>query len=241
MFKKLLSLCLLLICLFTTAQENLIVFENDLKQTSQQIKGVFPIVDQLTDDIGFFVIDAKNIYGYLINADFEVTHKLSAGEKPRLFKTLIGSSIDDNKSYRVFLTNKKRTKFTSVNFSFSDNKSEKKDFEIESKDKFIQTINYKNRFYLITREKQGNSMGVYTFNDQGNPLRNTIDFGKIPLVNKSGKSVKLSEILTFESDIKKFVASTPNTIELTADATKIYLKGSDIIFTFDNIKNLLRL
>lgn len=223
------------------AQENLITFNNDLKTSSSDIKDVIPIVDEKTGSIAFFVADAKNVYGYKIDSTFKVTHKISSEEKRRKFKILIGSSISDNNSYRVFLTTKNQDKFFSIQFSFEDGTTSTKEFELNNNEKFIQTVNYNNAFYLISASKLTNGLYIHTFDEEGNPKRNTINFSSTRFINKKGKNTNLVNLLIGGDHIKKFEENTPNSIELTSEERKMYLRGNKILFTFDHHKTFTQI
>ena len=77
MNKKILLLSLLWFNCFVFAQERMGSFENDLKTSSGGIKEVIPVVDQKTDALSLFFMDAKKVYGYLLNSELEVVMKFT--------------------------------------------------------------------------------------------------------------------------------------------------------------------
>ena len=192
-------------------------------------------INDKTGEIAYFVADAKNVYGYKINGDFKVTEKITSIEKNRKYKVLIGSSISNN-SYRVFLTNKAHDSFTSIQFSFKDDKTTSKEFKIRSRETFIQTVNYNNRFYLISGAKEFNQLYVYTFDDEGNPKRNNLDISNLRFINSLGKTKNLLSILIDGGNIKKFEENIPNSIELTSEQRKMFVRDDVVLFTFDHHK-----
>ena len=163
MMKNIFALILITTSFNFYSQEKIIIFKNDLKTSSSSIKDVIPVVNKETGEIAFFVADAKNIYGYKINANFKVTEKISSQTKSRKYKVLIGSSASKDNSYRVFLTNKKQNKFSSVKFSFNDGKTTINEFLLGKNEKFIQTVTSKNNFYLISGSKLRNQLFIYSF------------------------------------------------------------------------------
>ena len=236
MIKKIFTLLLLSFSLHVFSQETLITLNNSLKTSSSDIKDIIPIVNEKTGEIGFFVADAKNVYGYKINANFEVTKKITSEEKSRKYKTLIGNSIFSDDSYRVFLTNNSQDKFSSINFSFNNNTTSLNEFELNKGEKFIQTVSYNNKFYLISGSKLTNGLYIHTFDEDGNPKRNKIDFSSLRFINKIGKSTKLTDILIKKENIKKFEENTPNSIEMTSELRKMYQRDNLILFSFDHHK-----
>ena len=108
MIKKIFTILFICFLQNTSSQETLLTFNNHLKTSSSYIKDVIPIVNEETGEMAFFVADAKNVYGYKIDADFKIKEKITSKEKSRKYKVLIGSSVSNNDSYRVFLTKKSR-------------------------------------------------------------------------------------------------------------------------------------
>lgn len=232
------TIIFLLVCLLQTvsAQETLFTFQNDLKTSSSFIKDVIPIVNKETGEIAFFVADAKNVYGYQIDENFTITGKITSKEKERKYKVLIGSSASKNNSYRVFLTNKSQNKFTSIQFSFKDGLTTSKEFTIGAKETFIQTANFNNQFYLISGNKETNKLFIYAFDDEGNPQRNSVDISGLRFIDYNAKRINLLTLLIKKENIKKFEENTPNSIELTSEQRKMYIRNGSILFSLDHHK-----
>ncbi|MDP5107064.1 MAG: hypothetical protein NWQ31_12940 [Polaribacter sp.] len=232
-FLKVIILC---ISITTFSQETVLSFKNDLKTSSSDIKDVIPVVNSETDEIAFFVADAKNVYGYKIDANFKVLEKITSEEKRRKYKVLIGSSASKNDSYRVFLTNKNQTDFAFVNFSFKEGSTSFKEFSIDQNETFLQTVNSKNQFYLISGSTLKNELYIYTFDEDGNPLKNNIDISSLIFISSRGKNAKLLSLLVTGDDLTKFEENTPNSIELTSQETKMFVREDSFFITLDHHK-----
>ena len=219
------------------SQEEIATFHNVLKTSSSNIKDVIPIVNSKNDDLSIFIADAKNVYGYLFDSSFSLKNKLSSVEKSRKYKILIGNSVSENDDYRIFLSNKSKDHFTSINFSFNNQKTDYKEFTLSHPEEtFIQTVTSKNQFYLISASKAFNSLYIYTFDENGTPKRNRIDLRGFGFFNYRGKNSSLVNLLIKSSVLKKIEENTPNSIETTSESRKMYLKDGTIIFTFDENK-----
>ena len=236
MMKNIFALILITTSFNFYSQEKIVIFKNDLKTSSSSIKDVIPVVNKETGEIAFFVADAKNIYGYKINANFKVTEKISSQTKSRKYKVLIGSSASKDNSYRVFLTNKKQNKFSSVKFSFNDGKTTINEFLLGKNEKFIQTVTSKNKFYLISGSKLRNQLFIYSFDKNGKPKRNYIDISNLRFINSKGSKANLLSFLIKDNNIKKFEENTPNSIELTSEERKMYVRENSILITLDHHK-----
>ena len=234
----------LLLTLNCYSQEELITFKNTLKTSSSFLKDVLPIVNEKNDDVSLFLIDAKYIYGYLLNDKFEIKSELKSEDRSRMFKTIIGHSIKNNNDYRIFLTNKSHDKFSTINFSYGTDESSIKEFELEKdNEKFVQSVSVQNKFYLISIIKYSSIFKVYSFDDEGNYSVNIVDFAINNFIDKKGKMAVLYDLMPglYSSnsliDIKKINEKTPSSIEIASEFVKLYIRNTDIIFSFDENTN----
>ncbi|MEX6626939.1 hypothetical protein [Tenacibaculum salmonis] len=237
----------LVICLIFSAvfsQEKIASFENHLKTNGTNIKDVIPIVNKENDEIAMFIVDAKKIYAYKLNNKFKVTDELSSETKKRKYKVLLGSSINEN-NYRIFLSNKEKNKYASANFSFTDKKTVMNEFVFPKDEVFIQTITHLNKFYLFTVSNIVGKLYLYSFDQQGNPKKNEINLNGNMLVDKKNNLTKITDLLLKsntgfvtinDSALRKIEKDTPNSIESVSEAKKMYIRGNNIVITFDHHK-----
>jgi len=227
------------------SQKSITGFKNSLKTSSSSIKDVIPIVNDSNNDIAIFFADAKNVYGYLFNEKFELQNELLSPEKRRKYKVLIGSSILENGRYRIFLTNKAHTKFSSMTLSFNKELQDLNEFNLEDlNERFIQTAKYNNKFYLISAAKKspqsnlyGEGVYVYSFDGEGKPKRNKIDISQLFFIGKNGLGTSLPNLIVpYAKSINKIENNVPNSIEVAASDRKMFTQKNKIIFSFDNNK-----
>lgn len=236
MIKNLFALILISVNFNVHSQEGIISFKNNLKTSSSYLKDVIPVVNKETGDIAFFVADAKNLYGYKIDSNFKVIDSIISEEKSRKYKVLIGSSASKNNSYRVFLTNKKQNKFSSMQFSFKDGTTSLKEFSLGEKEVFIQTVASKNQFYLISGSKFRNQLYIYSFDEDGNPKRHYVNTSNLRFIDSEGKNKNLLSFLVKDDALKKFEENTPNSVELTSAERKMYVRENSFLITLDHHK-----
>jgi hypothetical protein len=234
MIKNILTLILIGASFSINAQKGIVSFKNNLKTSSSYLKDVIPVVNKETGEIAFFIADAKNVYGYKIDTNFKVIDSITSEEKSRKYKILIGSSASKNNSYRVFLTNKKQNKFSSVQFSFKDGTTELKEFSLGKNEIFIQTVTSKNQFYLISGSKSRNQLYIYSFDDAGNPKRHYVNTTDLRFIDAEGKNKNLLSFLIQDEPLKKFEENTPNSLELTSAKRKMYVRENSILITLDH-------
>ncbi len=237
---------IILVVQYAFSQEILLEKQN----ISSKIDDSFSVVNSLNGDISLFLIDKKNIYAYLLNDDYETINSIVSDKLPSKYKVLIGSSISKNNIYRLFLTNNRHKKFGVISFSYTDKEFSMKELDFKPKDeKFIQTVTYNNKLYLITIKKNSSILNIYLFDDNANYKINQIDLSREVLINDLYARVHLYNLLVapqgFSSNIniKKIDETTPNAIETTSEETKMYIDKDTgkIIFTFDENKDITQI
>lgn len=224
---------LFIICGLSFSQTKITSFKNSLKTSESQFKDVIPVVNKGNDELAMFFADAKHVYGYTFDKNFIVNDSLSSEVKNRMYKVFLGSSINKNKVYRVFISNTNKSKIASIKFSFSDKKTSLNEFSLSENEIIIQTITHLNRFYLLTTSNLGRKLFLYSFDDDGNPIKNEIDVNDILLYNRYDDVEKISESLLFANPIEKFEKDTPNSIESVSEKIKMYHKGDSLLISFD--------
>jgi len=237
MLRKVLCSILLICSLNLVGQETVGQFKNSLKTSASNIKDVFPIVDEDNGNIALFIADAKNVYAYKLNERIEVLQELSSQEKLRKYKLLIGSSINSNGDYLIYLSNNSERKFLCVNFSFETQTTLHKEFTFEDRnERMLQTINNNNKFYILSYHNSKDEIYIYTFDESGNATRNQLDFSEFDFISQNSQMVSFKKMaLNFggNSEIQKLNENDPHSIESVAIDRKMYIRDGEVIFTFD--------
>lgn len=247
--KSIFLFTILLITQSIISQEELLDFKNSLNPKSRsEIKSVIPIVNDKSNDISLFLVHAKNIYGYLINDKFEVINKISSEDRSRKYKVILGNSISDSNDYRIYLTNKNHTKFATINFSYSNQKTDFKELDLNfEKELFVQTVTDNNKFYILTIDKKTSLFNIYSFDDEGNYKKNKLDFSKFNFKNYKNEEVSLYNLFFERSgfgkifNLFKIDLDNPNSIENTAELNKMFVKNNEVLFSFDENKEFTQL
>lgn len=229
------------------SQEEIVTFKNLINLSQTKIENVLPIVNQKNGDISFFFVDAKNVYGCKLDSNFAILQKVSSKRKERKYKKLIGYDILDDTTFNFYFSNKNNNKFASVKFSFLDKESTFKELTIDlENEKFIQSINYNNEFYLITIENYKSILYLYSFDKEKNIIKNTIDLTNEIFLNSRGHKDNLYNIIKYTSGspslnynlvVSKIDEKNPNSIEITSKKVKLYQKGNTVLLTLDYNKD----
>ncbi len=219
-----------------------IVFEKDitLRSVFKDKRESLPIVNNDKQEIILFLIDNAEIKGLRFNMNYELTDDFVAEKPINKFNVLLGHSIN-NEEYHLFFTNEKKNKIYVKTISISNKKSISKQIPLKLKnERFLETISYNNKFYLLSILKWTSKIKIYVF--EGNSIARTevLDFSEYKFSSTGFTNlydVLLSENnspLQFSIKIHKIDNSNPNPLDLTTKENKIYYYNDRIFLTLDN-------
>jgi hypothetical protein len=165
MIKKSFTLLFICISISIYSQENLFVFQNDLKESTLKINEIFNIVNKTNNNIAFTLADSDSIYNYLFDKKFNNLSRLKSKKLPGRFKILQGSSINNN-TYNYYFSNYINSKFGvySIDFNLKTATSKKIDLNFE-KELYIQSLTINDVFYLLSVNENSSIINVYKFSE----------------------------------------------------------------------------
>lgn len=235
MKRKILIYTLLIFTINLFSQD--LLFENDitLKSGFTDKRESFPIVNDNKNEIVLFLLDNQEINCLLFNKKYELLENYVTNRPESNFTTLLGYSAD-SLFYHIFFTNKKKNIFYTKSVNIADKKAEEKQLSIKLKnEKFLETISYKDKFYLITIKKYSSVMKIYEFS--GNSISNNKEFDFTAVRFSNPGNLTLFDILkqgNSNLEITKIDNTNPNSLDLTTKKKKLYYYDNKIYLTFDN-------
>ena len=245
MKKKVISLLFFLINFFLFSQETILRIENNFKEqkTTSSYDEVLSIFNENNNNLALLFIDKRKIYNYLFDENFNIIDSISTDKRPRKYKNALGSSITNSNEYRIFLTNKSKKKFATINFSFKDKTTTISELKLNftnTNERLVQSISSQNKFYIITIQDFSNNIRIYSFDEKAKATEHLIDLSSFKVMNKDYGD-KLSALFFFSSlngstsniNINKFDDNSINSLVQTSDDVKMYVKNNNVIFTFD--------
>lgn len=240
--KKLIFLFLsILMCFFSLGQTEL--FDVDLTsitKKTRKFRETVPIINEDNNDINLLFMNSKSIASILINDDFKIDKSLVLKKRFSTYKEIIGNSISKTNDYLIYLTSANQKKFAVVNFSFEKNTAVQRELELNlKKEKFVQTINQKNKFYILTVTRNSSNLNIYAFDEAANHTKHTLDLSEYDFI-KNDLKTNLHRMLAEKTAglssfvrVNKIEKNTPISLELTSDNVKLYQLEDEIVFTFD--------
>jgi hypothetical protein len=241
-------LLLLLICSQDiAAQKKLTSITDFLHHRNGYVDEVVPIKNPNTNELAILFTQGKRTYAYLLDKHFNKLDSLTAEDKRRKYKQVIGNGTTKDGNYIIYLSNTTKTRFASITFSFSEKKSAFTEFNFElDNERFIQTSHISNAFYILTIEKKSSILNTYKFEDNNPYVKNNIDLEKQSFVDEKEKAVSLYDLITASSglyslgkkiDVSKIDAENPTTLEIAFQPTKLFSIDKGFLISFDENKN----
>jgi hypothetical protein len=233
------ALCFLLTYLNLCSQNQILEFRNDLKTTSFKVNQTHTVIDEADKTISFFLQDAIDLYCYMFDENFNEIGKLNLPNLDSKFQVFLGSSSNGSEK-TIYLSNQNNSKFGFVKFSFENNTNTAKELDINlRKERFIQSVSLKNKFYFLTVTLKESIINVYEFDNDGNYKRHELDFSNKRILGNDNKLITLFKAFS-QSDgnttnyiAKRAQYESPNSIESTSPSTKLYVINDKIILTLD--------
>ncbi len=236
MIKIFLPLILLFLSINIYSQELLFQKEVNLKSILKDKRESLPIVNTEKNETLLFLLDKSKILGLRFNLDYELIDDYSADKPINRFDVLLGHSVN-SKGYHLFFTNKKKDEFFCKTIDISNKNGYGKEISLKLKgERFLESISYNQKFYLVTIEKKSSILNVYVL--EGDAISNShkFDFSAHKFSNFGLYEVFLDKDKSFDFDleIQKIDNSNPNSLDLTSKRNKIYFYNNKIYLTVDN-------
>lgn len=251
MRRNILILSLLFSIATVYTQEKVLELPESFSTSYQSSKESYAVPNQENGELMLLLEEKNKFYSYLLNSEYQQQSKITTKTLPSKYRSILGYSINNN-IYSIFFSNSRNTKFGVQTFDFGTNSSTSTilDFKIKG-EKYVETINYKNQFYLITITKNSSDLNFYTFNKDYQPQKKVVSLQQIEYQNPRDKyhTINAHYLLIADAggisssiiEIGKIEAKNPNIIETTSKLTKLYQFNNQLIFSFDYSKKETKL
>ncbi len=227
--------------IFSFAQAPLLSIQNDLQTRNKAPYDAFAVVDDENNSFAIFLDDDKTLNGYLYSQDLKPMGKFASKGLPSIYTEIIGKTLK-NGQIRLFLKNENNKNFGSVLFDFEREATIETEFGFKLNDEiYLQSISYKDKFYILTVTKKSSILNIYTFDHGGKFDKKSFDFNDEIFTDRTNKPSRLDKLITdfsraylrTEASIAKIDETNPNSISITSKACKIYDRGDKFILSID--------
>ncbi len=158
-----------------------LLFEKDVMMKSffKDKRESLPIVNTDKKEIILFLLDNAEIKGFRFNWNYELIDDFTTEKPINKFNVLLGHSVN-NEEYHLFFTNEKKNEFFVKSISISNKKGIGKQMPLDlSEEKFLETISYNNKFYLLSIVKRTSKIKIYVFEGNSISKIEEIDFSEL--------------------------------------------------------------
>jgi len=227
-FLLLLSLPFLLFQL--SAQE--VITESKIEFTVRKPDAPIAVTDNAKHTNLFFI--SGNVIKHL---KYDDNHKIILDKfytkPPMPFQDLAGYAVDEENKINMYFTNTKNNRYFVKTITASGDEEAAKEFDFKiKKERIIQTINYKNKFYVLTTPKFSSVLKLYKFKADNYDL-NAYDLSGERFYKYKAELGELSRLFS-ERTVEIVEDNIPSAVDITSKAIKIYPKEDQLIITLDH-------
>ena len=190
-----------------------------VKFNEENIHNVYQIMHPEKDRALLFITDSIETKAYIFSKNFELGQKLVCNKPNYKFKDVIGHSINGN-IYTLFWATRKYKKIYFQTFNFDTKSIASFLYELDLKNEtYVSSFSTNGYFYFLTKIKDSKQLKFYIFNEENKVTTRLVDL----------------KDYTFESSKFMLVESnSPYSLVTGSSQWKIYPKGENVFFTFDN-------
>lgn len=217
------------------------------KSKSYNNKEAVAISNTKNGELVILVEDNKDTKLQLIDADGNLKEQLSAKKLGYSFANFLGHHYFNDGTYAIIFSDNRKVKFSALKFNFRTKKIEQVllDFKY-TKEKYVESITQNNVFYLLTSNKgKSNDVNFYELNNDNSFKKHVVSFKSISSVSPNGNKKYPIDVLTARvfgsGSLTKIDPNSPNSIQTTSGANKLYQSGDELLFSFDKEKDTTKI
>lgn len=234
-------LYLLFVVTTSYSQDKLLEQDINLRSYLSDKREVYPVVDTINNKIVLFLIDNDTINAQVYDNEYKFINSYKCPRPSGKYKILIGSTIDSGSYYLYFSNNRKKEFLVkSLNVDNSTSTERKLDFKLKNEE-YIESIDYMNDLYVLTRTKLPSIYKIRLFKADKLVTCKELDLSEV--INNEMIPNKFADELydDVESepkfDFQRIKIENPNPLDLTSNDSKIYCYNHNIVLSLDKEEN----
>ena len=224
--------------LIVFSQEKVLEFSTS-PNNSSTMKNSFSLVNSKNASFTVFLSRKTDLEAYHFNDNMELQERITSTLLTNKYSTPIGGRIDE-KVYTLYFSNKKKTKFASINFDFERKISKTYDIDLKlKKEKFLAHFNYKDQFYLITTTHHNDYLNLYILNSTGSFEKKIIDLSEYELYGRADYPAPVYQAFSTNIPSKPIYNTfwvqkdVPYSLDSMTSLYKLYITGDSLQITSD--------
>jgi len=220
------------------AQE--VLFEKQLP-TDFKVKSTYQITNLSDYEMSLFFADNKKMLATLVNSNLEEVGSFEASTFPKEYNIPFGAQKKGNNLFIFYLTNRSKDEFGVVEVDFNSNSTKSEPLDLKfKKETFLQAFDHNGKVHILSIQDKSSILNFYVFDDQGGYSKKTLDLTHEKFRYWDNSLVDIYTLMSqpfggkVEELLVKIDASTPNSLETSAAASKLFLEKDAFYLTFES-------
>ena len=223
------------------------VFETDLSQERiLDSRRIYPVVDE-DESTTLYIYESQKVTCKMLDKDYQETDRYTFPTPPRMPVRLFGQNIEGNQ-HHLFFANRRATRFFVHVINVTEKRNYVKPLSIKAKgERHLESISYKDRFYLVRMKQFTSIMVIYEFKGSELISRKELDLSEPKPFGAYrddlySRFIMPSAQTPLEQELSAdmFEIRDPYTPEHAAEPAKLYVKANKIYMTVEKSHQLTK-
>lgn len=245
MKKLVVIICLINLITENVSSQELIFKLNDPFSKKSSKNEIQFFSDQKNGNLMIFFKEDKMYKNWLLDSSFNKVGHIQKNSISKGYKDIIGYDIKEEDKFSLYFCDKKKSKFGVQIFDFSNKIHEEIDLDINlRKELFVESITFRNQFYLITITKHSSTLNFYTFDKNYSIKKKTVSLKDFDYPNPQDKYHNITMYYLLVDDnsafsnpninLEKINLRSINSLETASKKNKLFQTDDKVIFAFNN-------
>lgn len=246
-------LSIVLCCIFLNVNGQDIIYKESFNDNYENsiIKKLYPQEKNLNkefnslytqktkENINLYFIDTREIVGFSLNKDFQMTSHIRYQQEKKLLPELLGGVSKDSIDI-LYFSNNNKSNFQSLTINYITGNSFLNDLEINLGDqKILETFTYDTNFYILTTLKKSSILRLHKVTPNKHITAIDVNFSDVEFLMNANK-VNLYDYIKGLT-CKKINDTDDFSIQKLHNQLKLYIDKNQLYLTLDNYNNSTRL
>ncbi|MCP5063827.1 MAG: hypothetical protein GY936_15370 [Ignavibacteriae bacterium] len=216
-----------------SAQKNWVLINAELKNETDKLKEVIPIVNEETGNFAVFLKGKKEFKASLFDENQNLLFKPILIENLPKKSNIFLNYAFSKEEYTLFFKNNSGNKFSSIHVNFETGEHKiNDDLQLKiKKEKIVETFQDGSKLYILSIKNESSKCILYSVNLDNVISKKEIDLTPIPFEEYKGYKLNLSDFLTNTyggNEIGKINFNEPNSLEKASSYNKLFYNNGKI-------------
>lgn len=193
-------------------------------------------------------MDNNKIVASQINGELEETSSFQTDPFPKVYTIPLGVENKGAHGLVIFLADRSFDSFGMVEFDFDNKSSVATPLDLElKKETFLRAFTQDGKVYVLSIMNQSSILNFYVLHTDGSHTKNTVDLSGEKFRYWDNSLVNLHSLMSrpYGRGVANLLAlidaRTPNSLEISASDSKLFLEPDAFYLTFESNRNITQL